>query len=116
MIRAAVASFFAAVLLAAALPVDGKQVGLAGMASLLLGAALTEQEHSIIFRREAVQLTGIEERLTKILGSRTGYNSQTGVWRLPGTRVLELGSVKQPEDWLEYAFQEVESGDEVDCG
>jgi len=23
---------------------------------------------------------------------------------------------KQPEDWLEYAFQEVESGDEVDCG
>ena len=39
-IRAAVASFFAAVLLAAALPADGKQVGLAGLASLLLGAAL----------------------------------------------------------------------------
>lgn len=23
---------------------------------------------------------------------------------------------KQPEDWLEYAFQEVESGDEMECG
>ena len=79
----------------------GGQAG-GGKSDLLLGAALTEQEHSIIFRREAVQLTGIEERLTKILGSRTGYNSQTGVWRLPGTRVLELGSVKQPEDWLKY--------------
>lgn len=53
----------------------GGQAG-GGKSDLLLGAALTEQEHSIIFRREAVQLTGIEEWLTKILGSRTGYNSQ----------------------------------------
>ena len=73
-----------------------------GKTDLLLGAALTEQEHSIIFRREAVQLVGIEERMTKILGSRTGYNSQTGVWRLPGSRVLELGSVKDPDDWMKY--------------
>lgn len=79
----------------------GGQAG-GGKSDLLLGAALTEQEHSIIFRREAVQLTGLEERLTKILNSRTGYNSQTGVWRLPGARVLELGSVKQPDDWLKY--------------
>ena len=64
-----------------------------GKTEILLGLAITAQEHSIIFRREAVQLIGIEERMAQILGSRNGYNSQTGVWRLPEGRVLELGSV-----------------------
>lgn len=73
-----------------------------GKTELLLGVATTAQEHSIIFRREAVQLIGIEERMTQILGTRNGYNSQTGVWRLPGNRVLELGSVKEPGDWVKY--------------
>lgn len=73
-----------------------------GKTDLLLGLCLTSQEHSIIFRREAVQLTGIEERMTKILGSRNGYNSQDGVWRLPEGRVMELGSVKEPGDWIKY--------------
>jgi hypothetical protein len=73
-----------------------------GKTELLLGLSLTEQEHSIIFRREAVQLIGIEERMTKILGSRAGYNGQDHLWRLPGKRVLELGSVQRPEDWLKY--------------
>lgn len=79
----------------------GGQAG-GGKTDLLLGASLTTQQHSIIFRREAVQLIGIEERMSTILGTRTGYNSQTGVWRLPEGRVLELGSVKQPEDWMKY--------------
>lgn len=74
-----------------------------GKTDLLLGAALTEQEHSIIFRREAVQLIGLEERMAKILpAGRKGYNSQSGVWRLPGWKVMELGSVKAPEDWVKY--------------
>ena len=73
-----------------------------GKTDLLLGLSLTEQEHSIIFRREAVQLIGIEERMTKILGTRKGYNSQTGIWRMPEGRVLELGSVKEPDDWMKY--------------
>lgn len=73
-----------------------------GKTELLLGLSLTEQEHSIIFRREAVQLIGIEERMTKILGSRAGYNGQDHLWRLPDGKVLELGSVQRPEDWLKY--------------
>lgn len=73
-----------------------------GKTDLLLGVSVTSQEHSIIFRREAVQLIGIEERMTSILGTRKGYNSQTGVWRLPGDRVMELGSVKEPGDWIKY--------------
>lgn len=81
----------------------GGQAG-GGKTDLLLGLALTQHEKSIIFRREAVQLVGIEERLTTILGSRKGYNSQDGVWHLPvpGDRVLELGSVKEINDWLKY--------------
>ena len=73
-----------------------------GKTDLLLGLCLTAQEHSIIFRREAVQLTGIEERMTSILGTRKGYNSQDGVWRLPGGKVMELGSVKEVSDWVKY--------------
>lgn len=73
-----------------------------GKTDLLLGLSLTAQLHSIIFRREAVQLVGIEERMTTILGTRKGYNSQDGVWRLPGGRVMELGSVKEPGDWIKY--------------
>lgn len=73
-----------------------------GKTEILLGLAITAQEHSIIFRREAVQLIGIEERMAQIMGSRVGYNSQTGVWRLPEGRVLELGSVKEPGDWVKY--------------
>ena len=79
----------------------GGQAG-GGKTDLLLGLSLTEQKHSILFRRQAVQLVGIEERMTAILGTRDGYNSQTGVWRLPGSRVLELGSVKEPGDWMKY--------------
>lgn len=74
-----------------------------GKTDLLVGLPLTEHQNSIIFRREAVQLVGIEERISKILGSRKGYNSQDGIWRIPGgTRVLELGSVKEIEDWQKY--------------
>lgn len=79
----------------------GGQAG-GGKTDLLIGVALTQQEHSILFRREAVQLVGIEERITKVLGSRKGYNSQDGVWRLPEKRILELGSVKEPGDWIKY--------------
>lgn len=79
----------------------GGQAG-GGKSDLLLGLSLTAQEKSIIFRREAVQLVGMEERMTTILGTRDGYNSQTGLWRLPNSRTLEFGSVKLPGDWLKY--------------
>lgn len=79
-----------------------------GKTDLLCGLGTTEFYQSIIFRREGVQLVGIEERLTDILGSRTGYNGTDAIWRLPGMpgrdegRTLELGSVKEPGDWMKY--------------
>ena len=58
-----------------------------GKTDLLLGLALTSQQHSIIFRREAVQLIGIEERMTAIPGTRRGTTAEDGLWRLPNGRV-----------------------------
>lgn len=83
----------------------GGQAG-GGKTDLLLGAALTTQEHSILFRREGVQLVGIIERLTKMLpDGRKGFSQNSGnggIWRLPQRRILELGSVKEPDDWMKY--------------
>lgn len=73
-----------------------------GKTELLLGLALTSQEHSIIFRRQGVQLKGLVTRMAKILGSRDGYNSQDKLWRLPDDRLLELGGVNEPDDWEKY--------------
>lgn len=79
----------------------GGQAG-GGKTDLLLGAALTTQEHSILFRRESVQLVGIIERMTRIMGGRDGYNSKDDIWRVGDGRVLEFGSVKEPDDWTKY--------------
>lgn len=79
-----------------------------GKTDLLCGLAVTQHEKAIIFRRKGVQLVGIEERLAEIMGSRDGYNSQDGIWRLPAvaglsqSRTLELGSVKEANDWKKY--------------
>lgn len=75
-----------------------------GKSSLLIGLALTAHRHSIIFRREATQLTGIEQDVTRILRSTTGYNSQKRVWKLPGSgnRVLEFGHCQHPGDEMAY--------------
>lgn len=73
-----------------------------GKTDLMLGLCLTDQEQSIIFRREAVQLIGIEKRMAQIIGHRKGYNSTDGVWNLPSGKVMELGSVKDPDDWMKY--------------
>lgn len=70
----------------------GGQAG-GGKTDLLIGAALTQHKRSQIFRREATQLVGIEERMEEVLGSRAGYNGTDHIWRWNG-KVIELGAVK----------------------
>jgi hypothetical protein len=62
-----------------------------GKTDLAGGLALTEHQRSIIYRREAAQLTAIVDRLEEILGTRQGFNGSNGVWRLPGRRQIEFG-------------------------
>lgn len=64
-----------------------------GKTDLLLGLALTQHYRTVIYRREATQLSGILDRLTEIQGSRDGYNGQDKVWRLDDNRKIDFGSM-----------------------
>ena len=78
-----------------------------GKSDLALGAALTEHSRSIIYRREGTQTVALIDRLAEILGTRVGFNSQSGVWRLPrrsnGTTLqIEFGSCPNPGNETRY--------------
>jgi hypothetical protein len=72
-----------------------------GKTDLMCGKATTRHRNSMIFRREATQLTGVIDRLTQILGNRDGYNGQEKIWRLP-KRQIEFGSVPHLGDETRY--------------
>ena len=64
-----------------------------GKSDLLLGLALREHHKSIIFRRQSVQLVGIQGRLLdEILKSRKGWNGQDDILKLPTGQQIEFGS------------------------
>jgi hypothetical protein len=73
-----------------------------GKTDLLLGAALTQHTSSIIYRRQATQLIGIQSRLLdEILKSRAGWNGQDDILRLNHRRV-EFGSANNVGDEIKY--------------
>jgi hypothetical protein len=72
-----------------------------GKTDLVAGLALTEHQRSAIFRREKAQTEGIVQRLTEILGTTDGYNSQKSIWRttVAGVpRLIEFGGLDNPDD------------------
>ncbi len=70
-----------------------------GKSALLVGTAICDHKHSIIFRKEYQQIKGLEIEAQKILGSRDGYNAQDHIWRIPNTdKVMEFGSVPNEGD------------------
>ena len=73
-----------------------------GKSDLLLGCALTQHERSVIFRPQAVDLRGLEDRLTQINEGREGYNGADMVLRRDG-RTLEFGHLAKPG--AEYGWQ-----------
>lgn len=68
-----------------------------GKSDLIAGLALTEHKRTAIFRREKTQTEGIIQRLTEILGSTDGYNSQKSAWRV-GDRLMEFAGLDNPTD------------------
>jgi hypothetical protein len=68
-----------------------------GKTDLLCGKATTQHTRVLIVRREKAQTAGIVQRLTEILGSTTGYNSQQSQWRL-GSKLLEFAGLDNPGD------------------
>ena len=75
-----------------------------GKSDVLLGAATTQHDKSIIFRREYPQLRELIDRSHQILlpvGGR--YNSNEHLWRsMPGQRALEFGAVQYEKDLVKY--------------
>lgn len=68
-----------------------------GKSDLIAGLALTEHKRSAIFRREKTQTEGIIQRLTEILGSTNGYNSQKSAWRIDD-KLIEFAGLDNPTD------------------
>lgn len=68
-----------------------------GKTDLIAGLALTQHQRSLILRREKTQTEGIIQRITEILGSSDGYNSQKSMWRY-GERLMEFGGLDNPND------------------
>jgi hypothetical protein len=68
-----------------------------GKSDLIAGLALTEHKRTAIFRREKTQTEGIIQRLTEILGTTDGYNSQKSAWRV-GERLIEFAGLDNPTD------------------
>lgn len=75
----------------------GGQAG-GGKSDLITGLTLTEHTRAAIFRREKAQTERFTQRIEELLGSTAGLNSQKGIWRLPGGRLLELGGLDNPND------------------
>lgn len=68
-----------------------------GKTGLICGLALNAHRQSLILRREFKQLKGIEEIIEDALGTREGYNSQSGIWRFAPGKYIELGAVQLEE-------------------
>lgn len=75
-----------------------------GKSELAIGMALIKHKHSIIFRREGVQLKHVLFRLEEILSGKCAYrhNSQDHIWRLPDDRIIEYGGVNNLGDERKY--------------
>jgi len=79
----------------------GGQAG-GGKTDVVLGLAATAHKRSLILRRTNKEVQGLVERMGDILGSRDGWSSQTGIWRLPSGRTVDLGGCQLEEDKQKY--------------
>ena len=80
-----------------------------GKTDLVIGAALTEHQRSMIYRRVGSELQAIIDRLAEIHGSMDGFNGKNNIWRLPacygksGDKIqIEFGAVPNLGDEKKY--------------
>lgn len=78
----------------------GGQAG-GGKSDLEIGLALTAHTNSLLLRRTNREANGLVERIAAILGTRDGWNSQSGTWRYKG-RHIEIGGCQLEEDKQKY--------------
>ena len=73
-----------------------------GKTFLAILLAMTRHRRTLFIRREAIQLQGVIDELTQMLGSRDGFNGQERIWRLPGARQIQFGGVPNPGDETKF--------------
>lgn len=71
-----------------------------GKTDLVCGNAITKHKRVLVMRREKAQTEGILQRLSEIIGSNSGYNSQKSIWRIPvgNQPIIEFGGLDNPGD------------------
>lgn len=73
-----------------------------GKTALGIGLALTKHRRTLFVRREATQLQPVVDELMGLLRSRSGFNGQERIWRLPGGRQIQFGGVPYPGDETKF--------------
>lgn len=79
----------------------GGQAG-GGKTDLEIGLALTEHKRSLILRRTNNEVKGLLDRMRDVVGDNDGLNSQTGTWRRPDNRIIEMGGCQLETDKQKY--------------
>jgi hypothetical protein len=69
-----------------------------GKSDLLVGLSLMDHTRVLIVRREKAQAEGIIQRMTEVLGTSDGYNSQKAVWKLPEGGIVEFAGLDNEGD------------------
>lgn len=73
-----------------------------GKTDLAVGLIMEYHVRTLFIRREGVQNQGAKDRIAEILGTRDGFNSQTGVWRFKDGRQVQFGGVPSLGDETKY--------------
>ena len=79
----------------------GGQAG-GGKTDVVLGLSVTAHKRSLVMRRTNKEVLGLVERMAEILGSRDGWSSQAGIWRVQGGRTVDLGGCQLEDDKQKY--------------
>ena len=76
-----------------------------GKSYLACGLAVTKHLETLYIRRESKQLDGVVDELEKMIGSKSGYSGQSGIWRFKAlgmNKKITLGSVPHLGDEQRY--------------
>lgn len=69
-----------------------------GKTDLAAGLIIDSGERCLFARREKAQTRGVVQRLTEILDTTDGYNSQLAEWKLPDGGLCEFAGLDNPGD------------------
>ena len=68
-----------------------------GKTDLLIGLSLTAHSRSLVLRRTGKEADKLPDRYEEILGTRDGFSSQKGTWRVDG-RLIDMGGCEHEKD------------------